>query len=377
MGHRRSITTRAKLLYQQRFSPSFAYIHHGDDRKHNSVSEDQKFPSIIQHRSFGNSIYTSSGLGALFQAKNCSQLFVPMNSGMLLSRNMSTTVGEGADKIDYMTDVAEVLADRTIEAVASQAPAVSEVAIAAADSYFPVAALHYVIDYLHTFTGFNWWASIVVTTLLIRGLSVPLMISQLKATSKLTLMRPHLEEIKEEMQDRGMSPTAVAEGQQRMKQLFREYGVTPWTPLKGLLFQGPVFVSFFLAISNMVEKVPSFKEGGAFWFTDLTTPDSLYIFPALTALTFWITVEAGRLRWDAWPAHRCGLACLYILFVWLQLVSHNNTASCYLWDSPKDVLLPLDVDRVRSPSSPAIGPSTFVRRATDFMVRSRVIEEFG
>lgn len=43
----------------------------------------------------------------------------------------------------------------------------------------------------------------------------------------------------------------------------------------------------------MVDKVPSFKEGGAFWFTDLTTPDTFYVLPVLTALTFWITVEVS------------------------------------------------------------------------------------
>eukprot|EP00268_Persea_americana_P027414 TRINITY_DN2679_c0_g3_i1.p1 TRINITY_DN2679_c0_g3~~TRINITY_DN2679_c0_g3_i1.p1 ORF type:complete len:243 (-),score=46.38 TRINITY_DN2679_c0_g3_i1:380-1108(-) len=88
-----------------------------------------------------------------------------------------------------------------------------------------------------------------------------------------------------------MDPRATVEGQLRMKALFKEHGVTPFTPLKGLFIQGPVFISFFLAISNMVEKVPSFKTGGAFWFTDLTTPDSLYIFPVLTSLTFLLTVE--------------------------------------------------------------------------------------
>lgn len=44
----------------------------------------------------------------------------------------------------------------------------------------------------------------------------------------------------------------------------------------------------------MVDKVPSFKDGGALWFTDLTATDSLYIFPILTALTFWITVEVSH-----------------------------------------------------------------------------------
>jgi YidC/Oxa1 family membrane protein insertase len=214
-------------------------------------------------------------------------------SESILARHMSTTIGEGADKIDFMTDVAEVLADKTLEAVTSQVPAISEVALAAADSWPPVAALQYFIDGVHNFTGLNWWASIVITTFVIRGLTVPLMINQLKATTKLTLMRPRLEEVKQEMDDRGMSPSAVTEGQAKMAQIFKEYGVTPWTPLKGILIQGPVFVSFFLAIQNMVEKVPSFKTGGFLWFTDLTTPDAFYILPVVTALTFLITVECN------------------------------------------------------------------------------------
>lgn len=46
-----------------------------------------------------------------------------------------------------------------------------------------------------------------------------------------------------------------------------------------------------MQIRNMVDAVPSLKTGGPLWFTDLTTPDDMYILPVLTALTFWITVE--------------------------------------------------------------------------------------
>lgn len=45
----------------------------------------------------------------------------------------------------------------------------------------------------------------------------------------------------------------------------------------------------------MVEKVPSLKGGGLFWFTDLTTPDPLYILPVLTGLSFLATVEVCSL----------------------------------------------------------------------------------
>ncbi|XP_027346556.1 mitochondrial inner membrane protein OXA1 isoform X2 [Abrus precatorius] len=218
--------------------------------------------------------------------------FLSPCTGYNFCRYMST-VNQGSDKIDIMTDVADVLTDTTMETVASQAPVVDEVALAAADSFLPVKALQYVIDAVHSYTGLNWWAAIVITTLLIRSATFPLLINQLKATSKLTLMRPRLEEIKQEMEGKTMDPIAVAEGQKKMKKLFKEYGVSPFTPMKGLFIQGPVFISFFLAVTNMAEKVPSFKHGGASWFTDLTTPDALYIFPVLAALSFLITVECN------------------------------------------------------------------------------------
>ncbi|XVE64692.1 hypothetical protein DITRI_Ditri07aG0121600 [Diplodiscus trichospermus] len=296
MAFRRSLSYRTTLI-TRRNQPSFAYIVHEDERRNHPLNESQsqqKPGSYVQQRSFGTGFSnSSSGFGVLFQDRRCSQLSFLPSSGVSFCRYMSTSVGDGADKMEIMSDVAEVLKESAVEAVSSQAPAVNEVAIAAADCWLPVATLQYVIDAVHSFTGFNWWASIVVTTLLIRGATLPLLINQLKATTKMTLMRPHLEEIKARMGSKGSDHLSMAEGQNEMKKLFNEYGVTPFTPLKGLFIQGPIFVSFFLAITTMAEKMPSFKQGGAYWFIDLTTPDSLYIFPVLTGLTFLITVECN------------------------------------------------------------------------------------
>ena len=156
MAYRRSISTRATLFARQRFGLSLNYIHHDNDNKHHSVVEDQKVHSFLQRRSFGGGISSCAGFGALIQDQRCSQLFVsPMNASFF-SRHMSSTIGEDADKIGYMTDVAEVISDKTVDIVASQAPAVNEVAIAAADSFLPVAALQYLIDGVHSFTGLDW-----------------------------------------------------------------------------------------------------------------------------------------------------------------------------------------------------------------------------
>ncbi|KAK7362889.1 hypothetical protein VNO77_05014 [Canavalia gladiata] len=289
MAYRRCLLTRGNLI-DRRCYPSFSYVLHSDDGKrenHNEKSPSAGFSDFTQIRSFGSSLNGSMGFFARSQDG-----FLSPWAGHSFCRYMST-VNQGSDKIDIMAEVADVLSDTTMETVVSQAPIVNEVAIAAADSFLPVKCLQYVIDGVHSYTGLNWWVAIVLTTLLIRSATVPLLINQLKATSKLSIMRPHLEEIKQQMEGKTMDPMAVAEGQKQMKKLFKEYGVSPFTPLKGLFIQGPIFVSFFLAITNMAEKCPSFKHGGAFWFTDLSTPDAMYIFPVLTALSFLITVECN------------------------------------------------------------------------------------
>ncbi|RDY05274.1 Mitochondrial inner membrane protein OXA1, partial [Mucuna pruriens] len=294
MAHRRCLLIRGNLI-NRKCHPSFSYVLHSNEDKRECPDEKSSSAGIsnsIQRRMFGNSVDGSMWFGAYSAHRLHSNRFLSPYSGYNFCRHMST-VNQGSDKIDIMTDIADVLKDTTVEAVTSQAPIVKEVAIAAADSVLPVKALQYIIDAVHSYTGLNWWAAIVLTTLFIRSATVPLLINQLKATSKLTIMRPHMEKIKQEMEDKAMDPVAVAEGQKQMKKLFKEHGVSPFTPLKGLFIQGPVFISFFLAIRTMAEKMPSFKLGGAYWFVDLTTPDALYILPVLTALSFLITVECN------------------------------------------------------------------------------------
>lgn len=293
MACTRSINKRLTLL-TRRLHPSFGHLlaNNNDDTKLNSLnlSPSQDPISKTSPQCSYNGI---DGLGSIFQGRRCSSFSQTMGLGFSFCRHMSTTQEKWSEKLDDVGFVVEVIPEKALEALTSQAPAVNEVATAAADSSFPVAALQHLIDAVHSFTGLNWWSSIALTTLLIRGFTVPLLISQLKSTSKLNMMRPHLEKLRQEMNDKAMDPDAITEGQKKMKALFDEYGVTPFTPLKGLLIQGPIFISFFLAIRNMAEKVPSFRSGGALWFTDLTTPDSLFILPILTSLTFWVTVECN------------------------------------------------------------------------------------
>lgn len=193
MYYRRSLTTSARLLVRQRLAPAFSCTHHEHDHKNLQQHSDEK-ASFLQSRSFGNNTNTWLGFGGgggrmSFGDPKQSQ-FLPVTSGLLLARNMSTMNGDGdgdaEEKIGCLADLAE----KTMEVVSShQAAAVSEVSVAAAGSWPPVAALQHVIDGIHMYTGLNWWASIVIATLVIKSMSIPLLIRTSKILDVMMFLR--------------------------------------------------------------------------------------------------------------------------------------------------------------------------------------------
>ncbi|VAH05525.1 mitochondrial inner membrane protein OXA1-like [Triticum dicoccoides] len=280
---RRSLASRFSHHLTRRFHPSVPHLltRSNDDDPPSPSSQPQPLPSF------------RSPLPPASRAAQTLHHLLPFSlhhSGLPRRGFSSSAPAPAPDPPGEVDAAASVLVDAA-EAVASSVPAPfpGEVAAAAADSFFPVAALQYLIDYVHTFTGLNWWACIVLTTVLIRTATIPVLVSQLKSSQKLNAIKPEMEAIKDAMDS--PDPKAALEGKYKMTALFQKHGVSPFSPLKGMLIQGPMFMSFFFAINNMVEKVPSMKAGGVFWFTDLTTPDPLYICPVLAALTFLVTVE--------------------------------------------------------------------------------------
>ncbi|KAL6660277.1 hypothetical protein ACP70R_002399 [Stipagrostis hirtigluma subsp. patula] len=301
---RRSLATSLSHHFSRRFHPSVSHLlpphqDHREDPSSSSATTTTSVPPQTQPAPFPTIVprpqSRSRALG----------LPLPFSLRLAAHRNFSTS--SSAPDNDAPADAlydpycpasssapAPELSEEVASAVSSvpvpPAPFPGEVAAAAADSFAPVAALQHLMDAVHSFTGLNWWACIALTTVLIRLVTVPLLLNQMKATVKLNAMRPEIEVINEEMRN-STDPRSVEVGRQKLGELFLRRGVTPFTPLMGLFVQGPIFMSFFFAISNMVEKVPSLKGGGAYWFTDLTTPDDLYILPVLTSLTFLATVE--------------------------------------------------------------------------------------
>lgn len=160
MAYRRALSIRANITARP-YRPSVCHIFKDDGRNNQPVDGDfssQNLSKFLQSRCFSNGFSESKSVGfnGVYQDRRFSNAMLFTSSGSSFCRYMSTAIGESSDKIELVSDVAEVLADSTVQAMASQASAVSEVAIAAADSFLPVKALQYFIDAVHTYTGLNW-----------------------------------------------------------------------------------------------------------------------------------------------------------------------------------------------------------------------------
>ncbi|XP_057786338.1 mitochondrial inner membrane protein OXA1-like [Salvia miltiorrhiza] len=281
MAYRQSIIARTRLFYQQqqRFAPSFSHISSSDREESPAKSIGRNCENrthfLITRNNAGNSLL-SGNVSRLMRSE------IPAGYGLIFHRNISNVGLDIEVPAADLDGVIDVVADKASEA----APILNEVAIAAADSYAPVAAYQYLIDYVHCYTGFEWWASIAAVTVLIRFIELPFVIHRLKFPLKIDAgigaqLSVALQSVSSNDLEKALFnliKVLASLGKVVKEEFMRRY------------FFNVNKLLFFLAILNMAENVPSFVTGGTLWLTDLTTPDRLYL-PILLTLTYWIRIK--------------------------------------------------------------------------------------
>ncbi|CAH1122924.1 unnamed protein product [Ceutorhynchus assimilis] len=160
----------------------------------------------------------------------------------------------------------------------------------------PVGILQSAMEYLHATVGLEWWATIVLSTLIIRICLFPLVILAQRNAAKMNNIMPQMQLLQmkiTEARQTGDSMGAARYSQELMV-FMREKGVNPFKNMLVPLAQAPIFLSFFMGLRQMANvPVDSLRTGGVFWFTDLTLPDQFYLMPVITSLTLWATIEVG------------------------------------------------------------------------------------
>ena len=163
-------------------------------------------------------------------------------------------------------------------------------------AWLPTKALDWLLSSVHSYSGLPWWQSIMLTTFGIRLASMPVVLMQIKNTYKLSLARPEIESLLNNMKEEQAkgNPNAVRDYQQQVARVWAKHGANPIKSMATLFIQAPLFIGFFAALRGLAAaKVPSLVEGGTLWFSDLTSPDPTYALPILAGATFLLTVELG------------------------------------------------------------------------------------
>lgn len=120
----------------------------------------------------------------------------------------------------------------------------------------------------------SYGLGILVATIIIRLITLPLMIKQIKSSKAMQAIQPELQKIREKHKN------DPQKAQQETMVLFQKNNVNPLAGCLPLLVQMPILIAFYHAII----RTPEIKTHTFMWMS-LGVPDPYYILPVLAAVT--------------------------------------------------------------------------------------------
>ncbi|OQM34069.1 membrane protein insertase YidC [bacterium endosymbiont of Pedicinus badii] len=134
------------------------------------------------------------------------------------------------------------------------------------------------LKFIHSYIK-NWGFSIILITLIVRGLMYPLTKSQYISMAKIKMLQPKLLEIKEKFPDNRQKQS------EQIMNLYRKEKVNPLGGCFPILVQMPIFLSLYYMLSGSIELRHS---KFIFWILDLSSKDPYYILPIIMGCTMFL-----------------------------------------------------------------------------------------
>ncbi|XP_055378658.1 mitochondrial inner membrane protein OXA1L [Condylostylus longicornis] len=160
----------------------------------------------------------------------------------------------------------------------------------------PVGMVQQGLDFLHISFDLPWWGAIALGTLMVRTALFPLVILAQRNAAKMNNNLPQMQLLQLKMTEARQSGNAIESARyaQEMMHFMKEKDLNPFKNMLVPLVQAPIFISFFMGLRKMANApVESMREGGIFWFTDLTMSDPYFLLPVITCATLYLTIEIG------------------------------------------------------------------------------------
>jgi YidC/Oxa1 family membrane protein insertase len=138
-----------------------------------------------------------------------------------------------------------------------------------------------IMVWLHGMLG-NWGWTIIAFTVLMKLTFFPLSASSFRSMAKMKVIGPKMQALRERHKN---DPQKM---NQAMMELYKEEKVNPLGGCLPVLVQMPVFIALYSVLQASVETRNAPWIG---WIHDLSTPDPIYILPALLAIMMFVQTK--------------------------------------------------------------------------------------
>jgi YidC/Oxa1 family membrane protein insertase len=128
-----------------------------------------------------------------------------------------------------------------------------------------------ILKMLYSVVG-NYGVAIVILTIMVRIVTAPLTVKQMRSMERMRALSPKLKEIQAEFSDDRQKQS------EKTMALYKSEGVNPLGGCLPMLLQFPVFIGLFYALRSTIQlrQAPFFG-----WIDDLSVPESLFEIPGL------------------------------------------------------------------------------------------------
>lgn len=135
--------------------------------------------------------------------------------------------------------------------------------------------IYWLLELIHRFVG-NWGWSIILLTVLIKGMFFPLSAASYRSMAKMKVVTPKLMKIKEQFAfDRNRM-------NQEMMELYRKEKINPLGGCLPIMVQIPVFIALYWVLLGSVEMRHA---PWMLWIEDLSTKDPYYVLPLIMGIS--------------------------------------------------------------------------------------------
>jgi len=168
-------------------------------------------------------------------------------------------------------------------------------------NHYPSGYMQNMLEQVHLNFDLPWWAAIVTTTIVMRGVIFPLFVKARKLSIISCNHAPEMAKFQDEIMT-STTPEEMEINQKNYKKYKEEHNINEFAPLLPMMGTAPVFASMFFGLRGMANlPVESLQTGGTLWFTNLAATDPIFLLPILTCTSLLVNVKVGGDGADTLP----------------------------------------------------------------------------